>query len=737
MGDVVGLDLSFSRQDLKAALVVSFLSVLVLVGLFYYLNRYTNRRYFSFWALAWVFYALWLALCVGLQNVPDIPWSITVKEWCIGASAVFQLWGSAWFLHRRPRPAQLVLFLGFLCLWSYLGAHGFESPLQAQIPVFGLIGLVSQVTAGCFYCLRRQKKFLGSGLLTAGFSLWGIHLAASPFLQSSEQLISADFFISAVLQLFIAVSMIILVLEEVRHTNQLTLQLKIVSTEERYRSLFDQASEGIVIADAEELRILELNQTAKRLLGIASGDVSRASLSSFCRLHPDSRPGPRTGREWFAAICRHRHLNLVRRDGGVIPAEVDGAPIGFEGRAAFQFFLRELTERARLEQQLRQAEKLSALGQMISGIAHELNNPLAAVKGYVELILTRHELAELTRRDLEKVASESNRAAKLVNNFLSFARQQPMQREALQLNDLVLRVVDLRKFDHQKLRVELRLNLDPDLAATQADPDQIQQVLVNLLNNALDALATAARPGILQITTRQTDNLIAVMVEDNGPGVPAEMLPFIFEPFFTTKEVGKGTGLGLSIAHSVLADHNGRVFYQPSALGGACFVFELPIVSGPRKDEPDSLSPAIPTAPASRALKSGKILVLDDERSIAELVGEMLGMIGHSTVICQSALEALEIIDQREFDLIISDFRMPKMNGQEFYHAVRDKKPELASRMIFLTGDVVNEDTQSFLRTTGNPHLTKPFQLARIEEIVTEMLQRNLTPTLSSVTAPQ
>src|SRR5207244_10034446 len=190
------------------------------------------------------------------------------------------------------------------------------------------------------------------------------------------------------------------------------------------------------------------------------------------------QPLPQTGPEWFAVICRHRNLNLVRRDGGITPTEADGAPISFEGRPAYQFFLRELTERARLEQQLRQAEKLSALGQMISGVAHELNNPLAEIKGYMELILRRDELSKQTRADLEKVAHESNRAAKLVSNFLSFAREQTVQRKMINLNDLIRDVLEMRKFDLRVAGTEVALELDPNLPATSADPDQLQQVLV-------------------------------------------------------------------------------------------------------------------------------------------------------------------------------------------------------------------------------------------------------------------
>ena len=736
MNDTIGFDLYFPREYLKAALIGSFLSVSVLVGIFCYLNRYTHRRYFSFWTAAWIFHALWLGLCIASLNVQEGPLLMMLKQWCVGASAVFLLWGSARFLKQRTRPSQLALFLAFLFIWSYIGVYQFDSLLQMELPLFALMGLVSLVTAGCFYRFRAEQRYLGAGLLASGFGLWGIYIAAYPFFQSSGQMISSGYFISAVLQLFIAVSMIVLVLEEARNTNQLAfrkirsyksktvfLQRKVMSTEERYRSLFDQASEGIVITDAEDLRILELNQTAKRLLGISTADSN--TLSSFCQIRSEPQSVPRTGPEWFAVICRHRNLNLVCRDGGITATEADGAPISFEGRAAYQFFLRELTERARLEQQLRQAEKLSALGQMISGIAHELNNPLAVIKGYVELILCRDELGKQIRADLEKVAHESNRAAKLVSNFLSFAREQPRHREAVDFNELVRRVAELRKLDLQKARVELRLDLHPQLPATQGDPDQIQQVLVNLLNNALQALVEAPRPGRLHVSTQCKENLIQILVEDNGPGVPSEVLPYIFEPFFTTKEVGQGTGLGLSIAHSILADHHGRIFYQPATLGGACFVLELPMVSPNTGTQPSAPTAPLPALTDTPQTQSAQILILDDEKSIAELLGEMLGLLGYSTVLCHSALDALALVERHEFDLIVSDFRMPKMNGQEFYQQAVQKKPELTRRIIFLTGDVVNEETQAFLQSTGNPHISKPFQLALVEQTVARVLQQN------------
>jgi CheY-like chemotaxis protein len=174
-----------------------------------------------------------------------------------------------------------------------------------------------------------------------------------------------------------------------------------------------------------------------------------------------------------------------------------------------------------------------------------------------------------------------------------------------------------------------------------------------------------------------------------------------------------------------MTDHRGRIACQPSGLGGAGFVLELPIVSTGAEVSPVPANPMPARGQAAQTL-SAHILVLDDEQTIAELLGEMLGLLGYSTTLCHSAPDALQLLAQRDFDLIISDFRMPKMNGEEFYRQAIQMKPELARRILFLTGDVVSEETQAFLQSTGNPHFSKPFQLARVEQVVAEVLRSRL-----------
>lgn len=739
MNNVIGLDLDFPKENLKAALLVSLLSVWVLVGLFYYLNRYTKRRYFTIWTAGWLFYALWLTLGISLQNAGANPLWLMLKQWCLSATAVFLLWGSARFLQLKTRQTLFGLFIAFLFVWSYFGAYHFEAPLQAQLPIFGLVGSASVMTATCFYRFRRQREYMGAGLLSFGFCLWGFYLIAYPFLQNSDQLVSAGFFISAVLQLFIAVSMIVLVLEEARTRNKSalqkfravnsanqTLQTKVISTEERYRTLFDHASEAIVITDADGLKILELNQAAERLLGIHRADAAGQSLTVFCQFIVPLLTTSRAGPEWVNLICKQEQLNLVRRDGGVKPVEVACSLIDFGGHAAYQFSFRELTERARLERQLRQAEKLSALGRMISGVAHELNNPLAVIKGYLELVLSSHELGQQTRAYLEKIALEGNRAAKLVGNFLTFARERTVQRQPVDLNQLVQRVTELRQLELQADGVELQLDLDPRLPPTMADADQLQQVLVNLVTNSVHAMAGLAQPRHLNIRTLRMGELIQIIVEDNGPGVPDHLVTSIFEPFFTTKPVGKGTGLGLSIAHRIMSDLHGRIFYRSSSSGGAVFVLELPLVEIEAEvDHPAIAEPVFSMPEETTKSNSAQILVLDDEKSLAEMLGEILQLLGHTPTICHTPSHALELISQQDFDLILSDYRMPTMDGQEFYRKVAEKKPALTRRIVFLTGDLINEESQHFVQTNGRPHLAKPFNLASVQRIVETTLESN------------
>jgi PAS domain S-box-containing protein len=727
-----------SRENLRAGLLVSLLSVWLLVGLFAYLNHFTKRRYFTLWTAAWLFYALWLTLDFCYMPMADDRPLQMIRHWCVGVSAVFLAWGSLFFMGQRHRQTTFGLFILFLLAWSYVAAYQVVDSRQATVPIFAILGLASCRTAYCFLVYRRRHSYVAAGLLAVGMALWGIYLGGYPLWDDPSYLRASSFFVCGVLQLFIAVSMIVLVLEETRahlwtamesdRTNRAAcegLESQVRSTEDRYRKLFEQASDGIVITGTGRLEILELNQRAKRLLMLPHLEPGQQSLASFLEGVPADIE-PTRGAQVFEQIRQQRTLSLVAANGSKTPVEAEGSAIEFGGQAAYQFAFRELTERARLEQQLRQAEKLSALGQMVSGIAHELNNPLAVINGYLELVLSRDPLPDQTRQSLLKVATESGHAAKLVSNFLSFAREQASTRVVTDLNQLVERVAERRRLDPDSARILTRLELAPGLPQTLADPDKLEQVLDNLVHNAMQALSDRQGAGIVQLTTERFNGSVRVRVEDNGPGIPAHLAARIFEPFFTTKDVGKGTGLGLSISHSIMSEHKGRLYHQPSGLGGACFVAELPAL---KAAPADAARP--PEAAATAAMPSSKnpphpsrILILDDEKRLADMLEQIIQHLGHHTTVYCSPLEALREIEQRDFDVIFSDYRMPELDGRQFYQRVAQAKPHLASRIIFLTGDVANEPTRSFLSSVGNPCVTKPFHLRAVQSAINGVLEK-------------
>ena len=726
--DVIGFDLSFPQEYLRAALIISFISVWVLVGLFYYLNRYTRRRYFSIWAAAWLFYALWLTLNISLPHAPPAPWLVFLEQWCIGVAAVFLLWGGARFLGLRVRQFQLALFMAFLLVWSYVGAYEFESALQARLPIFGLIGLASLLTSVSFYRYRRRRAFAGAGLLAAGFALWGLHLLLNPFFQLSEQFASTGFVLSAVLQLFIAVSMIILVLEEVRSTNQATLERLHAQrtqadslrrqadlSEERCRILFEQAAEGIVIAAADNLDILQLNRTARRMFGLDETTDSPGSL----KVHFPS-VGGQDNAEWFASLCAQQRWQLQRNDGLVVPVKVDGTPIRFEGRAAYQFFLRELTESARLEQRLRGAEQLAALGRLAGGTARELGGPLGTLQEALSRLRKDSALPPATRAELDRLAAEADRAARLAGKLQTMAGRGATRREPTDLNSVLRRVLDARLLDFRAARLQIEEDFAPELPLIHADPELVRQAFDSMLHVLAASPGGQPGPTRVRISTSASEGMVRALFEDDGPGLPQELAASLADPFFAPKDAGEGAGGTFLSAHSLVSEHQGRLGVRPSSLGGTAFLLELPAANTPAQEKP-----ARPARASAKERKPGaRILILDDDVAIAALLGEMLGLLGHRTVIRINGITALEYLGREAVDVILCDFWMPDMDGREFYSELEKRRPDLAGRVVFLTGDPTSPDVKEVLTRTGNTYLAKPFQLDSIGKTVASVVAR-------------
>jgi PAS domain S-box-containing protein len=493
------------------------------------------------------------------------------------------------------------------------------------------------------------------------------------------------------------------------------------SHDERYRQLLERASEAIVLLEAASLRVREANPAAEQLLGSGLGALREERATALFPGQPQA--AGQAGLDWLLALCRKRFVDVRSRDGRMMAVEVDGAQLDYAGQPAFQLFLQPVNEHSQVAHQLRTAEKHTTIGRFFPGTLFEVINPLTVISGCLDLALKQTALPAEAVSYLTKAIAESQRGIRVLRHLLVATRQQPASRERLDLNELVRHTAD---FKHQEIldsRIDLQLALENGLAETVADVDQVQLVLLILLCNAFDSLAAVQAARILKISTWQTGAWLNLLVEDSGRGVPAEIQSWLFEPWVTTKPNNEGTGLGLSTARTLLNYNFGRISYRPSSLGGAGFLVELPILE-PRAASPGvALSAPAAAVPGPATGPTKRILVLDDDVPVAEMVGEMVQLMGYTAEICFAPAQALQLVSQQPFDLILADFHMPGLNGRQFYEKAVQARPELARRFVFLTGDVAYAEVQSFFQTSGVPCLRKPFTLNHLSEALANALE--------------
>jgi two-component system NtrC family sensor kinase len=385
--------------------------------------------------------------------------------------------------------------------------------------------------------------------------------------------------------------------------------------------------------------------------------------------------------------------------------------------------IRDVSERKKRDDQLRdgryqmlQAEKMAALGQTISGVAHELNNPLATILSWAERLAERN-VDDKTKQGLEVILGEAERAARIVRNLLTFARKRQTTRAMVDLNQVVRETLALRAYEQKVSNIHVVEALATGLPEVFADGHQIKQVLLNLLINAEQACIGANGRGTIVVrTTHDTDRGSAVLeVNDDGPGIPEERQRKIFDPFFTTKEVGQGTGLGLTVAYAIVQEHSGRIWIESKTATGpgvkpfTSFFVELPI-SGQHLNAPPAARPE--QQPISLdAFKGLRVLVVEDEPALAVAVSEALEDAGFKVDRAGDGEEGLTRLTEANYDLIVCDLKMPRIDGMQFYRAMAAATPALARRVIFVTGDVAGTDAERFLEETGCRWLSKPFRL--------------------------
>jgi signal transduction histidine kinase/ActR/RegA family two-component response regulator len=412
---------------------------------------------------------------------------------------------------------------------------------------------------------------------------------------------------------------------------------------------------------------------------------------------------------------------LFRRpDGSEFWGSLTSRLLIFEGQRAMVAAIVDLSESKRIEAELdrqsallHQNEKLSALGSLLAGVAHELNNPLSLVVGYAGLL---EEMApdDSTRERAIKVRIAADRCARIVRTFLAMARNKPRAPGPVALNEVVEAALEIVAYGLRTADIAVERELAPDLPPVHGDADQLHQVLANLLVNAQQALQTVPLPRRLQAVTGADDEAVWVTVRDNGPGIPAGIVNRIFDPFFTTKPQGVGTGVGLSVSHGIIAAHGGQILVESEPGAGSTFTVRLPRARAERAEQAHAAPPA--------AHRRARILVVDDEPDIGHLLTDILQGDGHETASASSGREALDWLGDREVDLIISDLRMPDMDGPALYRALAERRPELLTRLVFITGDTLAADITGFLSETGANVLEKPLDPPDVSRRVQALL---------------
>jgi CheY-like chemotaxis protein len=378
-----------------------------------------------------------------------------------------------------------------------------------------------------------------------------------------------------------------------------------------------------------------------------------------------------------------------------------------------------VTKLRQFERRLAQSERLSSLGEVVAGVAHELNNPLSGVVGYADLLRVQASDPEQIR-DLQRIVECALRCQKIVFKLLSFARRHAPEKKYQSLNECVEKVLDLKSYHLRSSRIETLLELDPELPHTSFDFHQIDQVILNLLNNAEQAIRSVRRSGRIVLRTGVEQNHVYLELEDDGPGVREDVQERIFDPFFTTKDIGQGTGLGLSVSYGIVQEHGGEIELRPGSAGpGACFRIYLPIVAGPVAVE----EPLLPKPPEDSAvLARRQILVAEDEPVVLELLARLLTDAGAEVTLAQDGEEAWKQLVEHDFDLVITDLCMPNLCGQELYERVAAERPDLMRRFVFATGDLARQETLAFLNGLPNRILTKPLEAETVRRVLSQAL---------------
>jgi len=505
---------------------------------------------------------------------------------------------------------------------------------------------------------------------------------------------------------------------------------------ERFRALIEHAADVIIVVAADGV-VRYVSPATKAVLDIAPDALLGRSLLSAA--HPDDQERLAAKLRTVVAqpgeVFERTEFRLRHADGSWRWMEAAGTnQIGNSAVNGIVINARDISdakeaeaEIARQRENLHQREKLAAMGSLLAGVAHELNNPLSIVVGRATMLQEQAE-DEDTRTVADKIRAAAERCARIVKTFLAMARQRKPEQTAVEINTVINDCVEMLAYGLRTAGVTVEKRLGADLPSISGNADQLHQVFLNLIVNAQQAMESQPLPRRLRIQSDRQDDRVRVLLADNGPGIAPAIRSRIFDPYFTTKPAGGGTGVGLAVSLGIVESHGGSLTVDCPPEGGAAFQVLLPIhVAGEKPDlaQVDTAEPVRPKGP--------RLLIVDDEPEVGALLADILRRETASIDIAASGQEALQLLGKRDYEAILTDLRMPEMDGPELFRQIEQRWPDRARQVIFITGDALSPTVQTFLAGTGQPYLEKPFAPAEVRAVVQEVVGRPIrTPSFAA-----
>ncbi len=713
--------LFFPPEWIKSALVLALITVWMVIVLFAYLNYSMRRPHLSLWIVSWMFYSVHLAASIGLEVTPGTPFLLMASRACIGISALFMFWGSFQLTGHKRDQGELALGTVMILVWSYIAAYKVGEVMWITFPVFLLLSAAGVYT-GLLYMRRRRSR--GATILGVGFLLWGLHLIGFPLANGSQVLMSGAYFTSAILSLLIIVGM---VLEDEVHVS-----------EQDYRALFDSSGDAIFLLDSATLRIRETNLAALVFSGLSAGELRGRRFTDLCS---DAWPEPtgdcdpqailaainEPGREFRMArpdavpLIFEACANLVHcPHGPVLQVNVHDITLRKQTEQSLRDTARQLestlTELRETQKQIVQQERLRALAQMASGVAHDFNNVLAKILGFNELLLSWPENLDdknKVKKYLQMTNAAAQEAVNIVNRLREFYRHRKETEiyQPVDLNEVVREAIELTQPKWKDLglasgaTIHIQTSLQ-DAVSVSGSPVDLREVVMNLISNSVDAMPDG---GTITIATQTDHDTVIVQLRDTGNGMTEEVRQRCLEPLFTTKGE-RGTGLGLAIVYGILQRHRGSIQIESEVGQGTCATVHLPALTRSGGAARASQAPPRPL----------RVLLVEDESQVRDIEAEYLRRDGHLVETAADGREGLEKFRRGRFDLVVADRAMPEMNGDKMTEAIKRSAP--TTPVVMVTGFADVPLDQAGAATRPDLIVRKPITQTTLRQAIAQTL---------------